>query len=164
MALGNVVMATPGKGIDFSATASGSGTMTSELLNDYEEGTFLPTVIGLSSAGTVSYARRLGRYTKVGNLVTVQIYLSWSVGTGTGSLAFSGLPFVIANNANEYASGAIGFFADISLTALNVPSVIGAANSTTFELWQFPVGGGTTTPAAYDADGSIILTSTYVAA
>ena len=41
---GNVVMSTSGKGIDFSATASGSGTMTSELLNDYEEGTWTPSV------------------------------------------------------------------------------------------------------------------------
>ena len=151
-----------GVGVAFPAVAVPSSDANT--LDDYEEGTFLPTVIGTTSLGTVSYARQLGRYTKVGNLVTVQIYLSWSVGTGTGNLAFSGLPFVIANNANEYASGAIGFFGDISLTASNVPSVIGAANGTRFELWQFPVGGGTTTPVAYDADGSIILTSTYVAA
>jgi filamentous hemagglutinin family protein len=45
---GNIVMAN-GKGIDFSATA---GTGTSELFNDYEEGTWTPTLVGNTSAGT----------------------------------------------------------------------------------------------------------------
>ena len=36
---GNLIMAS-GNGIDFSATGDGSGTMSSELLDDYEEGRF----------------------------------------------------------------------------------------------------------------------------
>ena len=160
LATGNLVMGTSGKGIDFSATA---GTGTSELLNDYEEGTFLPTVIGTTTAGTVTYARQLGRYIKVGNLVTVQIYLSWSGGTGTGNLAFGGLPFTIANNANEYATATIGVFDGIALTALNVPSIAGSWNTTILNLNQFPVGGGTNTGVPYDAAGAIIMTSTYIA-
>ena len=66
---GNVVMATSGKGIDFSATSSGSGTMTSELLNDYEEGTWVPT--DLSGAGLVFTVANC-KYTKIGRAVTVQ--------------------------------------------------------------------------------------------
>ena len=46
---GNLVIGTSGKGIDFSAT---SGTGTSELLADYEEGTFTPVVKGTSTVGT----------------------------------------------------------------------------------------------------------------
>ena len=162
--IGNVVMANT-KGIDFSAkTPDGSGTVGSEVLNDYEEGTFLPTVIGTTTAGTASYSRRLGRYTKVGNLVTIQIYLAWSAGAGgLGNLAFIGLPFNIANNANEYATATIGFLDSVALTASNIPTIIGAANSTMLEMWQFPVGGGVSSQVPYDADGSIILTSTYVA-
>ena len=133
------------------------------MLNDYEEGTFLPTVIGTSSPGSVSYARQLGRYIKVGNLVTVQIYLSWSGGTGgTGNLAFGGLPFTIANNANEYATGTIGVIDGIALTALYVPSIAGSWNTTILNLNQFPVGGGTNISVPYDADGAIIMTSTYI--
>ena len=37
LSTGNLVIGTSGKGIDFSATSSGSGTMTSELFSDYEE-------------------------------------------------------------------------------------------------------------------------------
>jgi hypothetical protein len=161
---GNVVMATSGKGIDFSAVTGGTGTATGNVLNDYEEGTFLPTVIGTTIAGTVSYGRQLGRYTKVGNLVTVQIYLSWSLGIGgTGNLAFGGLPFTIANNANEYATGTIGVIDGIALTALYVPSISGSWNTTILNLNQFPVGGGTNAGVPWDAAGAILFTSTYIA-
>ena len=54
---GNLVLGTSGKGIDFSAT---SGTGTSELLADYEEGTFTPTISGSSSAGTGTYSIQVG--------------------------------------------------------------------------------------------------------
>jgi hypothetical protein len=63
---GNVIIATSGKGIDFSATA---GTGTSELLDDYEEGTWTPSVIAGAISGTsITYT---GNYTKIGNTVTV---------------------------------------------------------------------------------------------
>jgi hypothetical protein len=42
VANGNLVFSTAGTGIDFSATSNSSGTMTSELLSDYEEGTWTP--------------------------------------------------------------------------------------------------------------------------
>jgi hypothetical protein len=74
------------------------------------------------------------------------------------------LPFTIANNANEYATATIGFFDSIALTALNIPTIIGPANDTKLQLWQFPVGGGAPSQVPYDAAGSIILTSTYIAA
>ena len=70
---GNLVIGTSGKGIDFSATA---GTGTSELLDDYEEGTFTPEIADASSGGnTGSAALAEGYYTKVGRLVTIAIAL-----------------------------------------------------------------------------------------
>ena len=77
---GNLVIGTSGKGIDFSATSSGSGTMTSELLADYEEGTWTPNQgSGLTIVGTF-YS--IGQYTKVGRLVTAFGYVA---GTTTAS-------------------------------------------------------------------------------
>jgi len=61
---GNLVMSTAGTGIDFSATA---GTGTSELLDDYEEGTWTPT--DASGAG-LTFSGASGTYTKIGNVVT----------------------------------------------------------------------------------------------
>ena len=99
LANGNVVMTTSGKGIDFSATSSGSGTMTSELLNDYEEGTWVPTQgAGLTVVGTFSSS---GTYTKVGRLVTITGILngSTSIATAAAGLMCSGLPFSASQQA-----------------------------------------------------------------
>jgi hypothetical protein len=74
---GNLVMATSGKGIDFSATSNSSGTMTSELLNDYEEGTWTPTPSG--GANLTVQVSQSARYTKVGRLVTVSGYFTATV-------------------------------------------------------------------------------------
>ena len=95
---GNVVMATSGKGIDFSATANSSGTMTSELLNDYEEGTWTPTQgAGLTVVGAFSSS---GTYTKVGRSVyiTGQVDGATSVTAASGILC-GGLPFSAAQQA-----------------------------------------------------------------
>jgi hypothetical protein len=86
IANGNVILGTSGKGIDFAATANGSGTMTSELLNDYEEGTWTPTVT--SSIGTLTLATvNSANYTKIGRVVTINFDISiTTVGTGAGYL------------------------------------------------------------------------------
>jgi hypothetical protein len=84
-----------GKGIDFSATSNSSGTMTSELLNDYEEGTWTPTFGGGSSDPTgVTYDGQNGIYTKIGRLVTVTFIMGFTTYTGgSGALYVRGLPF-----------------------------------------------------------------------
>jgi len=90
IANGNVVMATSGKGIDFSATTSGSGTMTSELLNDYEEGTWVPT--DASGAG-LTFTVSSCRYTKVGRLVTVQGIITYPATVSGATTSWGGFPF-----------------------------------------------------------------------
>ncbi len=99
---GNLIVAN-GKGIDFSATA---GTGTSELFDDYEEGTWTPTVIGLTVVGTPTYT---GRYTKVGRLVSfdLQIFSTTSTAATTGVTVFS-LPFVQVGEPRSYGSCSAG--------------------------------------------------------
>ena len=107
---GNVVVAN-GNGIDFSGTSDGT-TMSSELLDDYEEGTFTPAFSGSSSAPSgVSYSVRTGSYTKIGRSVTCHVYLalsSWSSGP-SGNAIVSSLPFTSRNNNDSYAAGSIGY-------------------------------------------------------
>jgi hypothetical protein len=100
-----------GKGIDFSADANAAG-MTSELLNDYEVGTWTPVYSGLSgSIGSTAYATngQLGRYTKIGNVVYVsaRVVLS-NKGSWTGTVLIGGLPFAPLSSPNPNpAVGAI---------------------------------------------------------
>jgi hypothetical protein len=96
---GNVIVAS-GQGIDFSATP---GTGTSELLADYEEGTWTPSL-----GGSATYFSQSGSYTKVGKLVFVRgVLVINAVGTGT-TQQISGLPF--ANASGAVCSISIGSF------------------------------------------------------
>jgi hypothetical protein len=94
LSTGNLVLSNT-KGIDFSATASGSGTMTSELLADYEEGTWTPS--DQSGAGlifTVGYAK----YTKVGRAVSIQGLITYPSTASTASAQFAGFPFTASDS------------------------------------------------------------------
>jgi hypothetical protein len=91
-------------GVVFGATG---GDVSSKTLDDYEEGTFTPTAFGTSVAGTTTYASQTGSYTKVGDTVHVDIYISWTAMTGTGDLRIGGLPFTSSSASNYYAIGTI---------------------------------------------------------
>jgi len=106
---GNLVIGTSGHGIDFSAT-SGSGT--SELFDDYEEGTWTPVhgSNGGSAAANGTYTNQHGSYTKVGNTVHISCYLGWNnnFNGGSGSYAID-LPFTHNSTPNTYAAVSFGF-------------------------------------------------------
>lgn len=94
---GNVALAN-GKGIDFSATA---GTGTSELFDDYEEGTHVVTATPETS-GTLTletaFDRDTFRYTKIGQRVFVSGCLQFlSVASPVGTWFSVSLPFAVAN-------------------------------------------------------------------
>jgi hypothetical protein len=111
---GNLIIGTSGKGIDFSATTEGSGTMTSELLNDYEEGTFTATLTGATTNPTIAVTST-GRYTKVGRIVTVVIGFENVITTGaSGTIGIAGLPF--ANNSNLLATCPVAFYSIATFT------------------------------------------------
>ena len=93
---GNVVIGTAGKGIDFSAQTPASG-MTAELLDHYEEGTWVPAIDGTTA---VSYSNATARYTRIGNVVFVECLLQWhttTYTTATDPWTLSGLPFTPIN-------------------------------------------------------------------
>lgn len=149
---GSVVIGTSGQGIDFSATP---GTGTSELLADYEEGTFTPVVSGSSSAGVATYTFQSGWYTRIGNRLIFNITLGWSAHTGTGDIAISGLPFTSAS-AGGLNYSPCAFEADgLTLSVLNTLGGRVNPNNTTLNPLQYPVGGGS--PAAIPMDTSVSL-------
>ena len=99
MTTGNLVVGTNGKGIDFSATP---GTGTSELLNDYEEGTWTP--VDGSGAG-LSFSGVAGYYTKIGRQVTVVFSLVYPATADASAARIGGLPFTAANTGNGLNNG-----------------------------------------------------------
>lgn len=93
---GNLIVAS-GQGIDFSATP---GTGTSELLDDYEEGTFTATLTSTTTPPNTP-PTVTGYYTKVGEVVNVRIWFNGVDTTGgTGFMIITGLPFTSRNNGD----------------------------------------------------------------
>lgn len=108
----NIVIGTSGKGIDFSATA---GTGTTELLADYEEGTFTPVIT--SATGTITSYTAAGTYVKVGQQVTLAItVLINTAGTAGGRMNVAGLPFTTKSSffatapVREYNNTGVWYF------------------------------------------------------
>jgi len=78
--------------IDNDGLKFNGDTAAANALDDYEEGTFTPTVT--PGSGSYTTTELDGRYTKIGRLVAFQIYFKiTTVGTGSGSVTISGLPF-----------------------------------------------------------------------
>jgi len=105
---GNLVIGTSGKGIDFSATPNPGG-MTSELLSDYEEGTWTPTYD--AAGATFVYAFQLGTYVKIGSRVFCTVWIVTAAGTSAGSgiyAGITGLPYTPANSISVRAGFGIG--------------------------------------------------------
>jgi hypothetical protein len=144
--------------IQFPATAVASANANN--LDDYEEGTFTPTVAGTTTAGTASYTTQLGRYTKIGNMVYFNVYLIYSSGNGTGSLKINGLPFTSNSTANNLRP--ITTYVDsITLSASNFATAYISNNVTSISFSQSPVGGGGGAGVSYDGTGEMLLSGQY---
>ena len=83
-----------GQGIDFSAT---SGTGTSELFDDYEEGTWTPSPTSITvNSGTPVWS---GTYTKIGRTVLAEWVLSGGANVDVSLSSYLSLPFTAAGNS-----------------------------------------------------------------
>lgn len=140
---GNLVIGTSGKGIDFSVTSQATG-MTSELLADYEEGTF--TATASTNSGVIgTWTAATGTYRKVGNLVYWQVDFSGTnigLTAGTGYYLWTGLPYVPAkSSAGSWVSGVV------------YSPVAGAVLITTSSSFWLYASGSSTTGSGITASG-----------
>ena len=145
-----------GIGIAFPATQSASSDANT--LDDYEEGTWTPTV-----GGTATHTSQDGQYVKIGRLVYASFDIVIGV-IGTGSTtAISGLPFASGGVSNgqaglvslwsslAIASSAIYLRVDTGATTINTASTTG--NQT----------GITVNPAIFGNSSRLIGTAIYYA-
>ena len=155
---GNLVIGTSGKGIDFSATSEGTGTMTSELLADYEEGTWTPVITNTSINATMD-ASTFGTYTKIGRLVTCQIYVGTTNLNGIISGFYvSGWPYAISKTGGSCASYASG----LNTTAgQNVTLIPWSSDLMRFYIWDATTGTSPMNASAWTDDGAAYFTITY---
>jgi len=134
-------------GVVFGATG---GNVTGATLDDYEEGTWTPTDY---SGGSLSFTVNYAKYTKIGNLVHVQMYIVFPTTSDTSLSKIGNLPF--SSEANGFAAGALN--SDES-TALVIQK---NSNSNTF---QIKGSGNTTITNATLSNNFIVSSFTYITA
>ena len=158
---GNLVIGTAGKGIDFSVSPGG-GTVTSELLDDYEEGAFSSTLL-FGGTPIESYNAQGGWYSKTGDTVNFTIFIQVRTkGAATGAVTVGGLPFTSLNTGSRKYS--------INVTGQSLAGLTGGLfgvmdeNTNTIAVYQSNASGGAALTDAAFADFSsdnIIVTGTY---
>jgi predicted NAD-dependent protein-ADP-ribosyltransferase YbiA (DUF1768 family) len=124
-----------GIGITFPATQSASSNANT--LDDYEEGTFTPVLNFAGGTTGITYTTQAGRYTKIGRIVSVSIYiLLSSKGSSTGAAGISGLPFTAApTGGGQNQSGCIGYYGNFAVLT-GVPMIRADSGTTTLAFAQ----------------------------
>ena len=136
-------------------------TAAANALDDYEEGTFTPKIIGTATAGVGTYTKAIGRYTKVGNVVQFNLYLLWTNHTGTGSMLVADMPFINSALDSNYTVFSI-FGVSLALAANNTLACYMSPSSSQIHIQQLPVGGGVNQPAPLDTSAELIISGSYL--
>jgi len=140
-----------GIGITFPATQSASSNANT--LDDYEEGTFSPSLDGYSA---INMTVRQGVYVKIGKTVYVRGKITWTSRTVSANVYVSNLPF----NRSQTTF-------DNSAQALHVQEANGTTRTwllpytTTNNWYAVTDGSGVPSTDPYGASGTIIFSGTY---
>lgn len=139
----------------------GTDTAAANTLDDYEEGTWTPTVAGSSTAGTVSYIYQNGSYDKIGHQVTVRGFVDWTSATGTGVLEVRGLPFTSISTSLDYVQPGSLMIGGITFQTGRTMASAYIANGASY-MTVFSSGSGVAyTAEAIEASGRLIFSITY---
>ena len=140
-------------GVNFSANANAGG-MTSELLDDYETGTWTPTLAGYygTYGMSINQGSRSGYYTKVGNLVTLSVEIN-NAGVATSGngdiIVITGLPFAISTGVaptGSHVHTSIATLAGGGWTSINTTQLGHLGNNgTPSGVWTWLTGGNVST-------------------
>lgn len=125
----------------------------------YETGTFTPVVAGETTAGIATYSAAVGRYTRIGNRVFIQISLIWTGHNGTGAMRIIGLPFTAQSMGYNSSSLSIGLASNIvfdgTLTA-RVP-----AGLSYVKLSSIKTSAAYNDSIAISASGTLFITGSF---
>jgi hypothetical protein len=157
MTLANTPLQLTGGQIKFPATqiASADGNT----LDDYEEGTWTPVIVGSSTAGTGTYSVQNGRYTKIGNRVYFGVYCIWSAHTGTGDMTMGGLPF---QSSGSNFTGVSIRYSNLTCSAGYICTPIVSDNRSDIVFQQSAVGAAASALGqALDVSADVIMAGHY---
>jgi hypothetical protein len=158
--MGSLVLNT---GVTFP-TSSGGGTVTSDTLLHFEQGTFTPTIRGSGTAGTITYLVQEGRYQKVGRVVTMSIVVEWTtIGGATGAIQITNLPYttLATTGASAVPSLVVGWVSQLATASGGVPFIQGNQNGTTANIDYYLGSSGFNVATTITASNSFMVQYTY---
>lgn len=135
--------------IPFPATQNPSANVNT--LDDYEEGTWTPTI-----GGTTTYTTQTGVYLKVGSWVQVScILVVNAIGAPASTSIVTGLPFSVST-----ATGfTVGF---VSASVTNVASITGLSSGSQVQLYSMTAAAAAhTANAIFGAGATVYFQGTY---
>jgi hypothetical protein len=134
--VGGATPSTSGAGITFPADVSAS--TNANTLDDYEEGTWTPTLNFSGNSAGMTYSVQLGRYIKCGNIVTLAFRIRLTAkGSSSGGLRLGSVPFAPSQIANLFSCSGINVFNLDTTTQIQLQLTYGDA----IPEYQFKSGG-----------------------
>jgi hypothetical protein len=161
--VGGATAAASGAGITFPATQSAS--TDANTLDDYEEGSWTPVLTDLTNNATMTST--VGRYIKIGRTVSLQAQVQTSsLGSVTGNIYISGLPFVADSTSGNYAGSVAGNAGNLAITANQSVGILSDPGTSYLQLFLWDDAAGTTRMQAseWSSDGFIRFSITYFSA
>ena len=113
----------------------GADTAAANTLDDYEEGTWTPTVYGDTTAGTYTTTSTTANYVKIGKVVTLRAQINFSVATGgAGALIIGNLPFNYMANSNIVGAVTVRYLNTPTGTSngLTISNATGSSSTTLY--------------------------------
>lgn len=138
--------------LKFPASQNASSDVNT--LDDYEEGTWTPSL-----GGTATYSSRTGTYTKIGRLVILSgVIVVNAIGTGS-TTQVSGIPFAASGAGTNY-TGACSFTNAIG-TYVYMSAQINSGASVIIFPALTAAAASTSTPAIFTSGTSVSFTVSY---
>jgi len=141
------------------------GTGSANYLDDYEEGTWTGVFTDGTNNATMLSGYSTGTYTKVGNMVTVTGYFyASSLGSVSGDMSISGLPFTNGSLNRNSASVSVGFGSSLNLTAgqVIVGGISPSNSSISLNLWDSTGGTTPLQSTEFSSSAGIYISATYM--
>jgi hypothetical protein len=162
ISLQGAVTTASGVGITFPATQSASSNANT--LDDYEEGSWTPTLTFNGGSTGITYSTRTGKYVKIGRFVQAQFRITLSnKGSSTGSAKVEGLPFPVRD---EYGGACFGYVGAMNnSTAVNTQNqtpTLDINNSYVFLRYMNNGSSADHTEASFNNNTDIIMNVTYI--
>ena len=138
IANGNLVIGTAGKGIDFSATGDGASVSNlSELLDEYEEGTFSVGEQNSSLGMTLNFAE----YTRIGRAIHFIVHVTFGSGTDSSPVQLTGMPFDGNNGKIQTVSVFTNYTGGTIIPIVQGSTIFMQKNNATVDLTYTDVSG-----------------------